>query len=90
MSDKYQCSQCQSTNARILGQLYMSAPADLYRNFSKCPLRSKDVRIEGVSWETFSFICQDCGHSTNGLKTYIDGLKDKIQELETQLKERQK
>jgi hypothetical protein len=39
----------------------ISAPAELYGNFSKTNLRRADVRTLGVGWEFSDMYCEKCG-----------------------------
>jgi hypothetical protein len=59
----------------------------MYRQFSKQNLRSKEVHLQGVLWETTDFICEskDCGRVTNGYGNYVSKLKERVDELEAQL-----
>jgi hypothetical protein len=58
----------------------------MYRLFSKQNLRSKEVHLQGVLWETTDFICEskDCGRVTNGYGNYVSKLKERVDELEKQ------
>jgi aspartate/tyrosine/aromatic aminotransferase len=80
------CEKCKSHNMRIMGQCTLSAPAKLYSKFSKKNLRSKDVYLMGVNWETFDFICEDCGYTINNFGNYVTELKNKVKELEAKVK----
>jgi BMFP domain-containing protein YqiC len=59
----------------------------MYRLFSKQNLRSKDVHLQGVLWETTDFICSSssCGRVTNGYGNYVSKLKERVDELEAQI-----
>jgi hypothetical protein len=58
----------------------------MYRQFSKQNLRSKEVHLQGVLWETTDFICEskECGRVTNGYGNYVSKLKERVDELEKQ------
>jgi hypothetical protein len=59
----------------------------MYRLFSKQNLRSKDVHLQGVLWETTDFICSSssCGRVTNGYGNYVSKLKERVDKLEAQI-----
>jgi hypothetical protein len=59
----------------------------MYRMFSKQNLRSKNVHLQGVLWETTDFICEskDCARITNGYGNYVSKLKERVDELEAQI-----
>ncbi|MCY1367803.1 hypothetical protein D9M69_547510 [compost metagenome] len=83
----YHCPHCGS-DGRIQVQAVISAPAALAHQFSKQNLRSKDVRLMGVLWETMDFICgnEKCQRVTDGYGNYVTNLKKRVEELEAKLK----
>jgi hypothetical protein len=58
----------------------------MYRMFSKQNLRSKNVHLQGVLWETTDFICEgkDCARITKGYGNYVSKLKERVDKLEKQ------
>lgn len=67
-------------------QAVISAPGELAHQFSKKNLRSKEVYLMGVLWETADYICAEpnCGRRVlDGYGNYVTGLKKRVKELET-------
>lgn len=58
------CEKCGS-KTRMMGSLVVSAPSHMYGDLKKSNLRSRDVQIWGVLWDTFDFVCTNptCGYS---------------------------
>lgn len=58
-------------------QATISAPSSLAHQLSKQNLRSKEVYLMGVNWETADLICenQDCQHITDGYGNYVTKLE---------------
>jgi len=80
------CQHCGS-KGRIMVQTVITAPSDLFRQFSKKHLRSKDVQTHGTLWETCDFICgnEACGRVTKGYGNYVTKLEKRVKELEATL-----
>ena len=72
---------------RMQVQAVISAPSDLSNRFSKRNLRSKEVYLMGVLWETADHICNNpkCGHVTNGYGNYVTNLKKRVESAEAEL-----
>ena len=70
------CPKC-GGNTRMQVQATISAPSSLVHQLSKQNLRSKEVYLMGVNWETADFICenQDCQHITDGYGNYVTKLE---------------
>lgn len=64
-------------------QAVISAPGELAHLFSKQNLRSKDVYLMGVLWETADYICinPDCRKVVNGYGNYVTNLKKEVERL---------
>ena len=64
-------------------QAVISAPGELYRQFSKAHLRRKDVHLLGVLWETASYIClnPECRRVTHEDGNYITNLEKEVKRL---------
>lgn len=79
------CEKCGSPT-RIQVQAVISAPGELYHQFSKKNLRRGDVHLMGVLWETADFICtnEDCQCVTNGYGNYVTRLKQEVERLKAQ------
>jgi len=82
-----ECQKCGS-DTRMQVNVVISAPGDLAHNLSKRNLRSKDVFIMGVKWETADFICTNakCRHVTIGYGNYVSNLEKEKDKLFQQLK----
>lgn len=68
---------------RMQVQVVISAPSSLAHQFSKQNLRSKDVRLLGVLWETADHICTnpECRSVIDGYGNYVTGLKKEVERL---------
>lgn len=77
------CIYCGS-GTRMQVQAVISAPGELAHQFSKKNLRSKEVYLMGVLWETADYICiePNCGRVLDGYGNYVTGLKKRVKELE--------
>ena len=64
-------------------QALVSAPSKYERNLSKTNLRSKDVYLMGVMWETLDSICSNpkCGHVKSKYGNYVTDLRDVVDAL---------
>ena len=82
------CIHC-GGKTRIQVQAVISAPGELAHQFSKKNLRSKEVYLMGVLWETADYICVEpnCGRVLDGYGNYVTGLKKRVKELEARLAE---
>lgn len=81
------CPHCGS-GTRMHVQAAISAPGELAHQFSKKNLRSKEVYLMGVLWETADYICASgaCGKLVlDGYGNYVTGLKKRVTELEAVL-----
>lgn len=81
------CPHCGS-GTRMHVQAVISAPGELAHQFSKKNLRSKEVYLMGVLWETADYICASgaCGKLVlDGYGNYVTGLKKRVTELEAVL-----
>lgn len=80
------CIYC-GGKTRIQVQAVISAPGELAHQFSKKNLRSKEVYLMGVLWETADYICVEpnCGRVLDGYGNYVTGLKKRVKELESVL-----
>lgn len=74
------CPRC-NTPMRMQVHATISAPSSLMHKFSKTNLRSKDVWLVGVNWETADHICR-CGHVVDGYGNYVSRLEKRVKELE--------
>lgn len=81
------CPRCKKPTLRIMGQAVVNAPASMLHQFSKKNLRSKDVWLQGVLWETFSKFCEDatCGYHADRLGNYVTKLEDENAALKAEL-----
>ena len=70
------CERCGGPT-QMQVQAVISAPSELEHQFSKQNLRSKDVHLLGVLWETADYICTnpECQYVTNGYGNYVSNLK---------------
>ena len=82
------CPYCGS-GTRMHVQAVISAPGEREHQFSKKNLRSKEVYLMGVLWETADYICAEpkCGRVLDGYGNYVTGLKKRVKELESRLAE---
>lgn len=62
-------------------QATISAPSSMYSNLTKSNLRKKEVHLTGVNWETADFMCNSCGHMTNGYGNYVLKLEAEVEWL---------
>ena len=77
-----ECDRCGSPT-RMQVEAVISAPGELAHRFSKQNLRSKDVYLLGVMWETAGFICTNpkCGKVRDGYMNYVTNLKKEVERL---------
>lgn len=82
----WECERCGSPT-RVMVQATISAPGELTHQFSKKNLRSKEVYMMGVQWETADYICTNpkCCHVTDGYGNYVSRLKKENELLKTKL-----
>ena len=80
------CKRC-GTATRIQVQCTLSAPSELYSNFTKANLQRTDVSLISVNWETTDFICQNpkCMTATDGYGNYVSRLAKENEELKAKL-----
>lgn len=85
------CEKC-GAPTRMQVQATISAPGELFHKLSKQNMRSKDVYLMGVNWETADFICCDCGTVRDGYGNYVTSLRttnaeqaERIKQLERAL-----
>lgn len=78
MKSLNQCPKCKQMTWNINVYLHVTAPGEMYHNFSKTNLRSKDVRIAAAIWETASWWCHNskCCHYERGpMQVRIESVK---------------
>jgi hypothetical protein len=65
----------------------ISAPGALSHQFSKQDLRSKEVWLTHVNWETADYLCTNpkCRHVTNGYGNYVTRLSDENKALREEI-----
>ena len=76
------CVKCgHPTRMQVLAGI--SAPGNLSYKFSKSNLRSKDVWLTHVNWETANYTCTNskCSHVTLGYGNYVTNLEAKYAKL---------
>ncbi len=78
----FECEKC-GGDTRVMVQIVVSAPSDMMHNFTKGNMRSKEFKIMGVLWETGDFICNLCGHVTDGYGNYVTNLRKENEKLKT-------
>jgi hypothetical protein len=81
------CIHC-GGKTRMQVQAVISAPGELANQLSKKNLRSKEVYLMGVLWETADYICAEpnCGRLVlDGYGNYVTNLKKRVKELEASL-----
>lgn len=84
--EPFPCTKCGSPT-RIQVQAAISAPGEMYHQFSKSNIAKKEVYLMGVLWDTTDFICTDprCGYVLDGYGNYVTGLEKENEELKAQI-----
>lgn len=82
------CERCGSPT-RMQVQAVISAPGNMYHEFTKKNLRDKSVKLLGVLWETAGFICTNptCQKVTKGYGNYVTNLVEENKFLISKLEE---
>lgn len=57
------CPNCNSTDIRIMTNMVVAMPVDMYYKVTKAKMRRKEFQVWGVSWDTASFVCANCGYT---------------------------
>lgn len=65
----FKCVKCNSPT-RMMGNMIVCAPSNMYGNFTKKNMSKSSFEIWGVNWDSFDFICtnEKCGHVTNRME----------------------
>lgn len=76
------CDHCGSP-MRMQVQAVISAPSDMMHMLTKQNLRSKDVNMMAVLWETADYICTspECGRVVDGYGNYVTNLEKEVKRL---------
>lgn len=82
----HNCTKC-GKETRMQVKAVLSAPSSLEGRFSKTNLRSKDVYLMGVNWETADYICEHCRTVENGYGNYVSRLERKNEEMKQLLED---
>lgn len=84
----FECEQCGSPT-KMMVQMVVIAPSDMFHNFTKKNMNSKEFQVQGVLWETADFLCtnENCGHITDGYGNYVTNLKKENERLKKLLGE---
>ncbi len=79
---EFNCPKC-SGPMRMQVQAVISAPSNLAHRLSKANLRSKEVYLMGVLWETANHICTNpkCCHVLDGYGNYVTNLEKEVRRL---------
>lgn len=84
--EPFPCTRCGSPT-RIQVQAVISAPGEMYHQFSKSNIAKKEVRLLGVLWDTTDFICTNvqCGYVLDGYGNYVTGIERENEELKERI-----
>lgn len=82
------CVKC-GGDVKMMVQMTIVAPGELFHNFTKANLRRKDVHSMGVNWGAADFLCQNpkCGYVDDGFGNYVKNLVKENEELKKKIKE---
>jgi hypothetical protein len=82
----FRCQKCGSKQ-RIMFQLVIAGPAEMYAHTRKADFRKKEVEIWGANWETCDFICTNpkCGHVVFNTGNFVTRLKKENELLKKEI-----